>query len=38
MSLQESTVKMKDYFTTKHNMTSILVLILDADHNLEQLS
>lgn len=38
MSLQESTVKMKDYFTTKHNMISILVLILDADHNLEQLS
>lgn len=38
MSLQESTVKMKDYFTTKHNMTSILAFILEADHNLEQLS
>lgn len=38
MSLQESTVKMKDYFTTKHNVTSILALILEADHNLKQLS
>lgn len=34
MSLQESTVKMKDYFATKHNVTSILALILEADHNL----